>query len=41
MEITRDIILDLLPLYLADELSEDSKQLVNLYLQKTRRWRNW
>ncbi len=33
MEITRDVILDLLPLYLADEVSEDSRQLVQHYLE--------
>jgi Fe2+ transport system protein B len=31
--ITRDIILDLLPLYLADELSRDSTELVRNYLE--------
>ena len=32
MEITRDIILDLLPLYLADEASADSRALVEKFL---------
>jgi hypothetical protein len=31
-EITRDIILDLLPLYLAGEVSEDTSNLVKKYL---------
>ena len=33
MEITRDVILDLLPLYLADEVSSDTKALVGRYLE--------
>ena len=33
MEITRDIVLDLLPLYLADELSDDSRRVVEGYLK--------
>jgi hypothetical protein len=33
MEITRNIILDLLPLYLADEVSEDTRILVTKYLE--------
>ena len=33
MEITRDIILDLLPLYLADEVSADTRALVEGYLE--------
>lgn len=32
-EITRDVILDLLPLYLADEVSEDTARLVRKYLE--------
>ena len=32
MEITRDVILDLLPLYLADEVSDDSRRLVEDFL---------
>ena len=32
MEITRDVILDLLPLYLAGEVSEDTRSLVENYL---------
>ena len=32
MNITRDVILDLLPLYLADEASEDTRTLVEQYL---------
>ena len=31
--ITRDVILDLLPLYLAGEASDDTRQLVEAYLQ--------
>lgn len=33
MKVTRDVILDLLPLYLADEASEDSQALVEHYLE--------
>ena len=33
MEITRDVILDLLPLYLADEVSADTRTLVEKYLE--------
>ena len=33
MEITRNVILDLLPLYLADEVSEDTHTLVAEYLK--------
>lgn len=33
MEITRNVILDLLPLYLADEVSADTKVLVENYLE--------
>ncbi len=33
MEITRNVILDLLPLYLANEVSEDTRILVNKYLE--------
>ena len=33
MEITRDVILDLLPLYLADEVSADTRALVEEYLE--------
>ena len=33
MEVTRDVILDLLPLYMAGEVSADSHQLVEKYLQ--------
>lgn len=33
MEITRDVILDLLPLYLADEVSADTRSLVEGYLK--------
>jgi uncharacterized membrane protein len=32
-EITRDVILDLLPLYLAGEVSEDTARLVKKYLE--------
>ena len=32
MTITRDVIIDLLPLYLAGEASEDTRQLVEAYL---------
>jgi anti-sigma factor RsiW len=33
MEITRDVILDLLPLYVADEVSADTRALVEEYLE--------
>jgi hypothetical protein len=33
MEITRNVILDLLPLYLADEVSADTRALVEAYLE--------
>jgi anti-sigma factor RsiW len=33
MEITRDVILDLLPLYFADEVSADTRALVEKYLE--------
>jgi len=33
MEITRNIILDLLPLYLANEVSSDTRTLVEKYLE--------
>lgn len=34
METTRDVILDLLPLYLADEASPDTRALVESHLEK-------
>ena len=34
MEITRNVILDLMPLYLANEVSEDTRALVEEYLKK-------
>lgn len=33
MEVTRNVILDLLPLYLADEVSADTRTLVEKYLE--------
>ena len=33
MEITRQVILDLLPLYLADEVSADTRTLIEKYLE--------
>jgi hypothetical protein len=33
MEITKNVILDLLPLYLADEVSEDTRTLVENFLE--------
>jgi hypothetical protein len=33
MQVTRDVILDLLPLYLADEVSADTRLLVQKYLE--------
>jgi len=34
MKVTRDVILDLLPLYLADEVSPDTQGLVKAYLEQ-------
>lgn len=34
MEMTRNIILDLLPLYLADEVSEETRIMIETYLQE-------
>ena len=34
MEITRNVILDLMPLYLADEASTDTRALVESYLKE-------
>jgi anti-sigma factor RsiW len=34
MEITREIVLDLLPLYIAGEVSDDTKNIVEMYLAK-------
>jgi hypothetical protein len=34
MKVTREVILDLLPLYLADEASPDTKALVKGYLEQ-------
>ena len=34
MEVTREVILDLLPLYLADEASADTRTLVEAYLSR-------
>lgn len=33
-QVTRDVILDLLPLYLADEVSADTRLLVETYLEQ-------
>jgi hypothetical protein len=33
MNVTRNVIIDLLPLYIADEASEDSRALVREYLE--------
>lgn len=33
MDITRNVILDLLPLYLANEVSEDTRTLIEEYLE--------
>ena len=33
MEITRNVILDLLPLYVADEVSADTRALIEKYLE--------
>lgn len=33
MEITREVILDLLPLYVAGEVSEDTRKLVEAYFE--------
>lgn len=34
MEVTRDVILDLLPIYVADEVSADTRALVEAYLER-------
>lgn len=34
MKVTREVILDLLPLYLADEASADTQELVKVYLEQ-------
>jgi hypothetical protein len=34
MDITRNVILDLMPLVLADEASDDTRRLVELYLKQ-------
>jgi len=36
MEVTRDVILDLLPLYLAEEASADTRALVEAHLSQDR-----
>jgi hypothetical protein len=36
MDITKNVILDLLPLYLADEVSEDTRILVEKFLESDR-----
>jgi len=36
MEVTRDVILDLLPVYLAGEASTDTRALVEAYLERDR-----
>ncbi|MBI2566056.1 MAG: hypothetical protein HYV63_03335 [Candidatus Schekmanbacteria bacterium] len=36
MTVTRDVILDLLPLYLADEASQDTRVLVEKFLEQDR-----
>jgi len=33
MEITRNVILDLLPMYMANEVSADTRQLIDKYLE--------
>jgi hypothetical protein len=33
MQVTRDIVIDLLPLYLADDVSDDTRKLVEHYLE--------
>jgi hypothetical protein len=33
MEVTRNVVLDLLPMYLANEVSEDTRDLVEKYLE--------
>jgi hypothetical protein len=40
IEITRNIILDLLPMYLANEVSEDTKDLIEKYLETDRELAN-
>jgi anti-sigma factor RsiW len=34
MEITREVVLDLLPLYITGEVSDDTKNIVEMYLAK-------
>lgn len=34
MEITRNVIMDLMPLYVAGEVSEDTRRLVEAYLEQ-------
>ncbi len=41
MTITRDVVLDLLPLYLANEASEDSKQLIENFLNADPEFARW
>jgi hypothetical protein len=40
MDITRNVILDLLPLYLANEVSEDTRILIEKYLESDRELAN-
>ena len=41
MNISRNVIIDLLPLYLAEEVSEDTRQLVEDYLAKDPSIKKW
>lgn len=40
MEITRDVITDLLPVYLSGEASQDTKELVETFLKRDREFAN-
>ena len=40
MEVTRDVILDLLPMYLANEVSADTRSLIEKFLETDRELAN-
>ena len=41
MQVTRDVITDLLPLYLAGEASEDTRALVQVFLEQDPEFAQW